>query len=322
MDVLLTFDVEVWCNNWKELDERFPASYQRYVYGSSRKGNFALPYILDTLNRYGLKGVFFVEPMFARRFGIEYLRTIVEMLKACGQEIQLHLHPEWTDEITPSPLDGTRGKRQHLTYYSQDEQTRLIRYGLETLEEVGVLQITAFRAGSFAANRDTFAALVANHIGQDSSVNATVSRSVPDLREFIDLYRSSIVEGVEEYPMSVFVDGFGRPRHAQLGACSASEMIGAIEHASAVGWRHFVILGHNFELLRHASVEPDSIVVGRFESLCQYLSRNADEVPTKGFRTLSQKAEGPGAQRSALPTATFAATLRRHSEQMLRRIQG
>ena len=64
MDVLITFDVEIWCNSWEELDDRFPDAYQRYVYGSSRKGNFALPHILGTLNRYGLKGVFFVEPMF------------------------------------------------------------------------------------------------------------------------------------------------------------------------------------------------------------------------------------------------------------------
>jgi len=321
MDVLITFDVEIWCNSWEELDDRFPDAYQRYVYGSSRKGNFALPHILGTLNRYGLKGVFFVEPMFSGRFGLEYLAIIVRMLNASGQEVQLHLHPEWTDEITPSPLEGDHGKRQHLAYYSQQEQTRLIRYGIERLRQAGAVGISAFRAGNFAANRDTFTALRENGISQDSSVDATVDISVQDLRGSIELYRPSIVGGVDEYPMSVFIDGFGRQRHAQFGACSAREMIDAIENAKAAGWSHFVILGHNFELLRPGSNEPDAIVVDRFEKVCAYLANNADDAPTKGFNALS-KVQARKERHALLPRAHFASTVRRHSEQLLRRLQG
>src|SRR5436189_226672 len=98
MRVLLTFDVEVWCNGWKDLDGQFATAFARYVYGRSQAGEFALPRTLDTLRRHGLHGVFFVEPLFAARFGVQYLTEIVQLIQDAGQEVQLHLHPEWTDE--------------------------------------------------------------------------------------------------------------------------------------------------------------------------------------------------------------------------------
>lgn len=69
MNVYLTFDIEVWCNGWDNLDA-FPKHFERYVFGRSRHGEYALPKTLEILNRYDLKGVFFVEPLFAARFGL------------------------------------------------------------------------------------------------------------------------------------------------------------------------------------------------------------------------------------------------------------
>ena len=58
MNVYLSFDIEVWCNGWKDLDGQFPASFERYVYGRSSRGDYALPKTLEILERNGLKGVF------------------------------------------------------------------------------------------------------------------------------------------------------------------------------------------------------------------------------------------------------------------------
>jgi hypothetical protein len=318
MHVFLTFDVEIWCEGWQHLDERFPAAFRRYIYGSSSRGNFALPHILETLSRHGLHGVFFVEPMFAGRFGMEHLAVIVEILKDAGQEVQLHLHPEWTDEIQPCPLASHQSKRQHLHHYSRDEQTKLIAYGVTALQQVGIANVTSFRAGSFAGNTDTFHALRANGLRQDSSVDATVAISFPDSRHAIPLYCASIIDGVEEYPMGVFVDGFGRERHAQLGACSAAELIAAMECAHAAGWTEFVILSHNFELLKVGSSMPDWIVLSRFKHLCRYLAQHAKELPTCGFSSAAPL--GVRTRHLPLPRVSLATTLRRHSEQVLRRL--
>src|SRR5512142_2710647 len=104
MQVLLTFDVEVWCSGWEALDAQFADAFQCHVYGSASAGQYGLPKTLEILRRNRLRGVFFVEPLFAARFGIAHLRTIVSLIQDAGQDVQLHLHPEWTDEIRPAPL--------------------------------------------------------------------------------------------------------------------------------------------------------------------------------------------------------------------------
>ena len=317
MQVLLTFDVEIWCGGWNALDANFPGSFSRYVYGHSKNGSYALPKTLEILDRHDLKGIFFVEPLFAARFGIQHLKTIVALILDSGHDVQLHLHPEWTDEISPPPLSNVAAKRQLLSYYSLDEQTKLVRLSLELVDAAGASRPTAFRAGSFAANIDTFTALRANDILLDFSIDSTVPVSVAELRDGRDLVSPQVIDGVLSLPMAVFKDGFGSYRHAQLGACSADEMIEAIEGAATAGWSEFVVLSHNFEMLKLGSSAPNTIVVNRFERLCDYLDRHSDRLGTTGISGLSL---GPVRPYGSLPQVSKFATLRRHVEQALQRL--
>jgi hypothetical protein len=319
MKILLTFDVEVWCNSWSTLDADFPAAFERYVYGRSARGDFALPKTLEILGRHALKGVFFVEPLFASRFGVEHLATIVELVRSAGQEIQLHLHPEWVDEARTPLLPDVRGKRQHLFSYTRDEQQALIAQGLRMLAAAGVSKVNAFRAGSFACNADTFAAVRANGLPFDSSLNTTSPLSASDLDEGSRRNEPHRIDGVDVYPMSVFRDGFGRMRHAQLGACSYAELRDAIVDAERKGWSEFVILSHNFELLRQNGVQPDPVVVGRFEHLARFLADHRDRYPTVGFHDLRAGVSAVPAALEA-PQAGPLPTARRYCEQLARRV--
>jgi peptidoglycan/xylan/chitin deacetylase (PgdA/CDA1 family) len=317
MQVLLTFDVEIWCDGWNALDANFPGSFARYVYGHTRRGSFALPKTLAILDQHNLKGIFFVEPLFAARFGIQHLKTIVALILDSGHDVQLHLHPEWTDEISPPPLSNVAAKRQFLSDYSLDEQTKLVRLSLELMDAAGASRPAAFRAGSFAANVDTFAALRANDIRLDFSINSTMPVSVADLRDGRDLVSPQVIDGVLSLPMAVFQDGFGSPRHAQVGACSADEMIEAIEGAATAGWPDFVVLSHNFEMQKPGSSAPNTIVANRFERLCEYLDRHRDRLGTTDISGLSI---GPARQHGCLPQVSRFATLRRYVEQALQRL--
>lgn len=319
MNVYLTFDVEVWCGGWQRLDERFPAAFERYIYGRSPAGEYALPKTLEILDRHGLRGVFFVEPLFSARFGSDWLERICRLIGDAGQEIQLHLHPEWTDEIRPPVFpDKPPRKRQHLIHYDLAEQTRLVALGRNLLEAAAGGPVQAFRAGSFAANRDTLLALAANGIAIDSSLDAAYPLSGEDLRGELDLDMAQTWNGVELVPMSTFRDGLGRPRHAQVGACSFAELRQAMDHAQRGGRRQFVILSHNFELLRSGSSLPDAVVVRRFEALCRHLAAHRERLPTCGFADYTPPP--PTAAAPALPRVGPLATLVRHAEQALRRL--
>lgn len=318
MNVHLSFDIEVWCGGWKDLDGRFPESFERYVYGRSPKGEYALPKTLEILARHNLRGVFFVEPLFAARFGIDKLGVIVELIRAGGHDIQLHLHPEWSDETRPLPFPGANRKRQHLAFYTLEEQVALIRLGLALMSRVGCNGISAFRAGSFASNADTYRALRACGIAIDSSLNEVMAESAPDLRDKLDFTCPQVFEGVDILPMTIFRDGFGSLRPAQLGACSFAEMRQAMESAYEAGFGNFVILSHNFEMLRRGSSMPDAIVVRRFEALCAYLDVNREHLPVVAMsRPPIVASDGTS---PPLPRVSLGATLLRHGEQLARRL--
>lgn len=318
MRILITFDVEIWCDSWQTLDADFASSFERYVFGRSARGEFALPKTLEILNRHGLRGVFFVEPLFATRFGVEHLARIVELLRDAGQEIQLHLHPEWTDEAQVPLLPGAFGKRQFMHLYSGEEQRVLIEHGLRLMREAGVDGINAFRSGGFACNAETLEAVAANGLAFDSSINPTFAVSQPGR---VNDARAHAAEpfrfgALGLYPMSVFEDGFGRTRHAQIGACSARELTQAMTDAAEAGWPSFVLLSHNFEMLVPGTVEPDTVVVSRFEAVCRFLANHRDTLTTAGFADVP--APGPP-QGLRSPRCGPIGTARRFVEQALRR---
>lgn len=319
MEVLLTFDVEVWCNGWESIEADFPDSFERYVFGHSRRDGYALPRTLDTLARHGLKGIFFVEPLFAARFGVEYLATIVRFIEDAGQEVQLHLHPEWTDEARPALLPGTTGKRQHLTSYSLAEQQTLIAHGLRLLREAGCKPPVAFRAGSFACNPDTFAAVRANGLRYDCSINPAMPESTPG--DFVPAAAGYCgpfeADGLGCIPLSSFRDGFGRPRHAQIGACSTAELVQALDQTALHGWPCFVLLSHSFELMKPASSAPDTTVVRRFEQLCAHLAHQRSILPTGHFADNTLQL---AARPRPLPAVSMHATTTRLFEQALRHL--
>ena len=286
LDVFFSVDVEVWCDSWDNLDEKFPDAFRRYVYGQTSRGNFGLPYTLQVLSEHGLKGVFFVEPLFSTRFGNQPLEEIIGLIREGGQEIQLHLHPESVNESIEPLLENIDGKRQHLRYYTCAEQEILVAAGKRLIAQAGGGDCTAFRAGSFGFNRDTLAALAANSIRFDSSYNATIfglDSGVGPGQVLVDAFEC---DGIYEYPMTVYDDGTTSLRHAQLTACSHREMEGLLWQALESGRRSFMILSHNFELLNTTRDRPDDVVVSRFRQLCTFLERNRDSFNVRGFDRL------------------------------------
>ena len=319
MKVHLTFDVEVWCNDWTRLDERFPAAFRRYVYGQSAQGEYALPKTLEIMARHGLQGVFFVEPLFAARFGVEHLQTIIALIRQAGQDVQLHLHPEWVDELPAPPIADHHTKRQHLCHYTADEQAALIAYGIDLHAQAGGVRPSAFRAGSFACNRDTFHALQSNGIAIDSSLDACTQVSGADLREAGVHLEPAWIDGVFSVPVTTFQDGLGRRRSAQINGSSFAELVQALESSAQAGASDFVLVSHNFEMLKPGTSEPDSVVVRRFENLCAYLARNRSTLQTDVFRAGNLQATRLASTEAPVARATLDATAIRFAEQLWRR---
>lgn len=293
MKVFLTVDTELWPLETAGVPAGGvgrDAGYEReeavYFDGVTDRGSFGIEYQLDCLRRNGLKSSWFVEPLFSCFAGKDMLARVINRILAHGQEIGLHLHPEWLRQMTVPGLP--QRSFACIRDYSVDEQAALLAWGRDRLVECGAPSSRVFRAGNFGAGRSTLSALRQVGIPCDSSFNPVLPISFPEIVDGrFDRHAPEVVDGVLEVPMSHFATLAERARPAQVCACSASEIEQALESARRCGWPCFVILWHSGELVRRGNpLKPYAFNVRRFERLCRYLGENRDRFLTSHFAEL------------------------------------
>lgn len=272
--VFITIDTEfAWRHHAAGLDA--DAIYARSI----EPAGVGIGFQLARLAEHGLKACFFVDPMPAILYGLAPIRRVVETILAAGQEVQLHLHPGWT-----AARIGDRGRahaRVDLNQYDGDEQRDLLAGAVDLLVAAGAPPPVAFRAGSYAADDATLAALTGLGIAYDSSHNGAVAGSR------IDLPRAQIAPveraGLIEVPVTVIRERPGSLRTFQLCALSSGETYDALEHAAAAGHACVTLVSHGFELCNRAGTRANGVHVRRFEALCRMLAEMRDVLPTVHF---------------------------------------
>jgi hypothetical protein len=242
-----------------------------------------LSYQLAELARHELKACFFVDPMPALLYGLAPVRRMVETILAAGQEVQLHLHPNWIGARLGD--GGAAHGRFQLYDHSLAEQIDLLVRATDLIVEAGAPKPIAFRAGNYAANDDTLTALATLGFSYDSSHNG----SEAPLTSRISLSPHQIApirhsEGaLIEVPVTVIEDTPGKVRTFQLCALSAGESYDALEHAAVSHHAAVTIVSHGFELANRRGTRANAVHVRRFQALCAILAEMRDVLPTYHF---------------------------------------
>ncbi|TKD53158.1 polysaccharide deacetylase family protein [Sphingomonas baiyangensis] len=237
---------------------------------------------LGLLAEHGLKACFFVDPMPALAYGLDVVKRIVAPILDAGQEVQLHLHPNWAGARAG---DGGAGHaRFELCDYGAAEQRDLIEGAADLLTAAGVPQPIAFRSGSYAANDDTLAALTSLGFVYDSSHNGSEAPWPSGIGLPARAIAPVVRGGLIECPVTLIEALPGRLRHFQICALSAAEMRAALDHAIRRDHAAVTIVGHGFELANRAGTRANAVHVRRFVALCQMLSDRADALPTAWYR--------------------------------------
>lgn len=271
--ILLSIDTEL---TWRAHEGG--ASWLENYARSIEPGGAGISYQLAMLAKHGLKACFFVDPLPALLFGIDPIRRMVSTIIEAGQEVQLHLHPMWTQadrrEARTDPV------RFELTQFSEDEQLGLILKGRELLRKAGAPDPVAFRAGSFAANTETLRAVQRAGLRIDSSHNGSLmpwpcETGLPD-RVVAPMGVGTLIE----LPVGLLEEGGGRTRHLQVGAVSLTEMKAALAHAESEGAPLVTLVGHSFELATRDGERANDIVRHRFDGLCAWLGEQRARFPT------------------------------------------
>jgi hypothetical protein len=275
--VLLTVDTElVWRHHAAGL------SWQENLKRSYHAAGVGVPYQLKVLADHGLKACFFVDPMPALVHGLDPVRAMVEPILAAGQEVQLHVHPFWA-HLERAEREG---RCPELIDFDPSEQRDLIAQAQQLLIAAGAPAPIAFRAGSYAADAATLAALPDVGISYDSSHNGShpaFSRLPLDSRQVTPV----AVAGVTELPVGQIEESPGRLRHLQICAVSASELTSALTEASRERHPVVTIVSHSFELATRDGLRRNRIVQRRFLRLCRLLAQRREELPTCWFRDLA-----------------------------------
>lgn len=274
--VFLTIDTElVWRHHAAGLD--LATQYER----SFEPAGVGISFQLSRLRDHGLKAVFFVDPMPALIHGLDPIKRVVATILEAGQDVQLHLHPNWTGARADD--GGAAHGRFNLPEYDRAEQQALIAGARELLVAAGAQAPIAFRAGNYAASSDTLDALAALGFRYDSSHNGSM-QPWPGMIDLPDDRIAPIAHrGLIEVPVSLIEERPGKRRTFQICALSAGEMRDALDHAVAESHAAVTIVSHGFELANRTGTGANAIHVRRFNALCAMLEEMSDRLPTAHF---------------------------------------
>lgn len=277
--VFLTVDTELM---WRHHAAGLPIG--EIAERSLEPAGVGIGYQLRRFAEHGLKATFFVDPMPAVAHGLDPIRRVVEAILEAGQEVQLHLHPNWA---AARDEDHSAAASFELIDFTFAEQRDLIAAASDLLVAAGAPRPIAFRSGSYSASDDTLAALAELGIRYDSSHNG----SEHPWPSAIGLAPRQIApvehRGVIEVPVTLIEDVRGHLRHFQICALSTAEMRDALDHAVAAGHAAVTIVSHGFELANRAGTRPNAVHVARFDALCAMLAERRGGMETVHFTGLN-----------------------------------
>jgi peptidoglycan/xylan/chitin deacetylase (PgdA/CDA1 family) len=268
--LLITVDTEL-SSSLHQRGVSLDDNISRSIWARAQGQAYGIGWQMDLLDRHGLKGVFFLDPLPALVHGADFLKPIVGAIVSRGHEVQMHVHTEWLAWASKSPVGGRLGR--NIGDFSLDDQVVLLGQAKHWLESSGAPAITAFRAGNFGASDDTLRALAILGITWDSSVNSGYLGRECRISADKAQIGAAWQHGVAELPVSGIIDRPGGFRPAQICAMSAAEMRAGLRHAVREGHDAFVVVTHSFEMLSRDRQRPNRAVIARFEALCREATR-------------------------------------------------
>lgn len=283
------------------------------VLGEVSDGTWGIGYQMQRLDAHGLKGVFFVEALSSRLFGLDVLKRTIDPILTAGHDVQLHLHTEWLKWIDEDIVGDRRGI--NIKNFAYEDQRRLLDVGVEALVSAGAPKPTAFRAGNYGANNDTLKALASLGLKFDSSYNQPYLGIDCEIRTDAPLTAPVELDGVIEVPVTYFEDYPGHTRGLQVCAASAAECQTIVRQAIEQDRPSIVVVSHSFELLNLKRTRANRLLLKRFDDYCALMQERSADLRPATFRDLEPTALTAGSRAAKPLTSNPMRTALRMIEQ-------
>lgn len=289
--VLFTIDTEISMGGAARDPSLSPVGAKKRIWADG----YGISYFMDVFDEYGMKGVFFFEPVARHVVPENELAEAARYIVERGHDVELHVHPEFEMELARVQRGEVKSPSAALFEHSLEEQRRYIRESARTLAEWTGVKPFAFRAGGYSASEVTLTALAEEGIHVDSSYNLWAVEhgwcgmsATPRLND-VALLSSQLIEVPVTNLRARGPRGGLRP--FELSALNTTEMISALEQLYEAGARTACGVTHSFRLVRardhqYRDVAVDRFNVHRLRTLCRYLDRHRDRFAVATYKTL------------------------------------
>ena len=281
-----------------------PVPADRHIFCRVGDSDHGIGWICDELNRKDLRATFFCEVFASECLGDADTLSYFDFLLRSGQDVQLHTHLTYHFYAQSRPEGYS--VRPYLTAPRTDDLCKLPEaFRAEALGRACELfagfagrRPVAFRAGNWHCNRALIADLDRESIVIDSSYNHAFQGRGSFDGEALLINALQRVGPVWEVQATVARQTLPDPavpnafRHFDPTSMSRWEMQSVLEHASASGMEHIVVVFHSFSAvksrnLQYSDLRPDRLVKRRFAWLLDYLSQNPSRFTVTTFADLA-----------------------------------
>ena len=154
LQILITIDTEI-----GELGKYRPDAFETFIEGKVDDKEVGYRFIMDILDKYEVKGEFFVDVYPYKQIGENKFALLCQNITKRGHNVQLHTHPSMAFDKN----------RIYMHQYSLKEQIEILGLGKRKIKKWINKYPVAHRAGGYGINEDTFRALENIGIYYDSS---------------------------------------------------------------------------------------------------------------------------------------------------------
>lgn len=226
---------------------------------------YGIYFIFNTLEKYGLKGVFFVN-IYEYQYYNGLIERIVKDIHARGHEIGLHCHK--------SNLDFYK---DDIVKYDYDGQYKIIEFGINFIEALINEKPVSFRAGGYNLNSTTLKVLSDLGIKIDSSVFLGVKQNL----RYISKNALCKYDNVVEIPVTTVMRDIQPSKIDINWNNNADDLINYVKSCRNYGLQNIVSMLHSYSFIKITrysnNKKQDSLPDLRVESEHAYLIREFDK---------------------------------------------
>jgi hypothetical protein len=330
--MFFTCDVESSLGNFGTLNSPVfkPWSVDSLIWGRSSTENpinnnisseWGIGLIIDQLEKYGLKGTFFLSALEHHFHGEKALSEIANYIEDSGHEVAAHIHCAWCGFLKGGDYDYSEKlyKKDNIKDHDKKEQFEYLYEVVECIERWTGKKPVSFRAGNFGADNITLKLLSELGLKIDSSRNAALN----SLHGVDTINAACEINGLIEIPVTTF-EAVHFPtqklRFVDPSNVTLTEMRSVLDQLAEQDIATLVLVSHSFQYVYpgHAHIkyyQPRPHIVERVDKILELLASDP-RVESYTMRNAAEMGIAKLARKDGLPKNPQWMTLTRLLQSM------